>query len=82
MSEATRFTQFDFDFSPLGYHKVYRIYFGVQVPDTAFRRFVLHEGSGHTGVSRKKSPCTAKSDSLRCFCLVDARQPAAIAVGP
>ncbi|MEK6208829.1 MAG: hypothetical protein AABM64_00440 [Pseudomonadota bacterium] len=45
MPEATRFTQFDFDFSPLGYPKVYRIYFEVQVPDAAFRRFVLHEGA-------------------------------------
>ncbi|MBI4294378.1 MAG: NUDIX domain-containing protein [Betaproteobacteria bacterium] len=41
---ATRFTQFDFDFAPLGHPKVYRIYFDVQVPDAAFKRFVLHEG--------------------------------------
>lgn len=45
MPEATRFTQFDFDFSPLGYPKVYRIYFEVQVLDAAFRRFILHEGA-------------------------------------
>ncbi|MEO8007157.1 MAG: NUDIX domain-containing protein [Betaproteobacteria bacterium] len=45
MPEATRFTQFDFDFSPLGYSKVSRIYFEVRVPDAAFRRFVLHEGA-------------------------------------
>jgi 8-oxo-dGTP pyrophosphatase MutT (NUDIX family) len=45
MLEANRFTQFDFDFSPLGYSKVYRIYFEVQVTDAAFRRFVLHEGA-------------------------------------
>ncbi len=41
---ATRFTQFDFDFSPLGYSKVYRIYFEVRVPDAAFSRFILREG--------------------------------------
>ena len=44
MPGATRFTQFDFDFSPLGYSKVYRIYFEVKVSDAAFRRFVLREG--------------------------------------
>src|SRR3977135_2870496 len=44
MPGATRFTQFDFDFSPLGYSKVYRIYFEVKVPDAAYRRFILREG--------------------------------------
>jgi len=44
MPGATRFTQFDFDFSPLGYSKVYRIYFEVKVPEAAFRRFILREG--------------------------------------
>lgn len=44
MPRVARFTQFDFDFGPLGYSKVYRIYFEVKVPDTAFRRFVLREG--------------------------------------
>src|SRR5882672_1771590 len=40
---VTRFTQFDFDFGPLGFSKVYRIYFEVRVPDMTFRRFVLRE---------------------------------------
>jgi 8-oxo-dGTP pyrophosphatase MutT (NUDIX family) len=44
MPSAFQFTQFDFDFSPLGYSKVYRIYFEVRVPDAAFTRFILHEG--------------------------------------
>ena len=44
MQGATRFTQFDFDFSPLGYAKVFRIYFEVSVPDPAFKAFVLREG--------------------------------------
>jgi 8-oxo-dGTP pyrophosphatase MutT (NUDIX family) len=44
MPRSTRFTQFDFDFSPLGYSKVYRIYFEVKVSDAAFRRFNLREG--------------------------------------
>lgn len=43
--EATRFTQFDFDFSPLGFPRVSRVYFEVRVPDAVFRRFVLHEGA-------------------------------------
>jgi hypothetical protein len=45
MTGASRFTQFDFDFSPLGHGKVYRVYFEIQVTDGAFRRFVLHEGA-------------------------------------
>ncbi len=45
MTGATRFTRFDFDFSPLGYSKVYRVYFEVKVSDAAFRRFVLREGA-------------------------------------
>ena len=45
MPKADRFTQFDFDFTPLGYSKVCRTYFEVQVSDAAFRRFVLHEGA-------------------------------------
>ena len=44
MPAVSRFTQFDFDFSPLGYAKVFRIYFEVRVPDSAFRAFVLNEG--------------------------------------
>ena len=42
---ATRFTRLDFDFSPLGYGVVYRIYFEVTVSDDAFKRFALHEGA-------------------------------------
>jgi 8-oxo-dGTP pyrophosphatase MutT (NUDIX family) len=44
VSTPSRFTQFDFDFRPLGYGKVFRIYFEVTVPDDAFRAFVLNEG--------------------------------------
>jgi 8-oxo-dGTP pyrophosphatase MutT (NUDIX family) len=44
MPGAFRFTQFDFDFTPLGYPKVYRIYFEVRVPDAAFKSLLLHEG--------------------------------------
>lgn len=40
-----RFTQFDFDFGALGYPKVFRIYFEVNVPDSAFGSFVLGEGA-------------------------------------
>lgn len=40
-----RFTQFDFDFAPLGHSKVYRLYYDVAVSDAAFKRFVLHEGA-------------------------------------
>lgn len=45
MAAASRFTQFDFDFGPLGHGKVYRVYYEIRVPDSAFRRFVLHEGA-------------------------------------
>ena len=45
MTGATRFTRFDFDFSQLGYSKVYRVYFEVKVSDAAFTRFVLREGA-------------------------------------
>jgi 8-oxo-dGTP pyrophosphatase MutT (NUDIX family) len=45
MQRAIRFTQFDFDFTALGHSKVYRVYYEVVVPDSAFRRLVLHEGA-------------------------------------
>ena len=45
MDRAERFTQFDFDFSPIGQPKVYRVYYEIRVPEGAFRRFVLHEGA-------------------------------------
>lgn len=45
MTAAARFTQFDFDFGPLGYPKVFRIYFEISVPDSAFGKFVLNEGA-------------------------------------
>ena len=44
MGAATRFTQFEFDFSALAQSKVSRAYYEVRVPDSAFPRFVLHEG--------------------------------------
>lgn len=40
-----RFTQFDFDFSPLGYPKVYRVYYEAIVKDNTYQSFVLHEGA-------------------------------------
>lgn len=44
MEAATRFTQFEFDFSPHGQGKVTRAYYEVSVADSAFRRLKLHEG--------------------------------------
>ena len=44
LHEATRFTQFEFDFGARGLGKVTRAYYEVRVPDSAFKRFVLHEG--------------------------------------
>jgi 8-oxo-dGTP pyrophosphatase MutT (NUDIX family) len=41
----TRFTQFDFDFAPLGHPKVYRLYYEAKASDAAFKRMVLHEGA-------------------------------------
>jgi len=43
--EMRRFTQFDFDFAPLGHPKMYRLYYEIPVSDAAFRRMVLHEGA-------------------------------------
>jgi 8-oxo-dGTP pyrophosphatase MutT (NUDIX family) len=45
MQAAVRFTHFEFDFAPLGQGKVKREYYEVKVTDSAFRRFVLHEGA-------------------------------------
>jgi len=42
--KLTRFTQFDFDFAPLGHPKMYRLYYEATVSDAAFERLVLHEG--------------------------------------
>ena len=44
MGAASRFTQFEFDFSSLALGKVSRAYYEVRVPDSAFQRCVLHEG--------------------------------------
>ena len=44
--ESTRyFTEFTFDFSFAGFHKVYRRYFEVAVTDAALKSLVLGEGS-------------------------------------
>lgn len=51
--DYTVFTQFDFDFSPLGGTKVFRIYYEVNVPAPAFERFVLHEGAGFGAFTAK-----------------------------
>lgn len=42
--DCSEFMRFDFDFSNLGHGKIFRIYYEVYVPLTAFKRFVLHEG--------------------------------------
>lgn len=47
---ATEFARFDFDFSRVGQPKVYRIYYEIHVPTTAFRRFVLHEGAAFEAI--------------------------------
>lgn len=45
MHSASRFTQFDFDFSVLGHAKVFRVFYEVRVSAAEFGRFVLHEGT-------------------------------------
>lgn len=42
---AEHFTEFVFDFSPLGYSKAYRIFFEVLVSSAEFARVVIHEGA-------------------------------------
>ena len=48
---AEELTRFDFDFSKLGQQKVYRVYFEISVPPSAFRRFVLHEGAAFDAIT-------------------------------
>lgn len=45
IADAREFTTFDFDFSPVGYHRVTRFYYEVTVAESAFRKCVLHEGA-------------------------------------
>ncbi len=47
---ATEFARFDFDFSSVGQPKIYRIYYEIHVPATAFGRFVLHEGAAFDAI--------------------------------
>ena len=47
---AMEFARFDFDFSPVGQPKVYRIYYEIHVPANAFRQFVLHEGAAFEAI--------------------------------
>jgi 8-oxo-dGTP pyrophosphatase MutT (NUDIX family) len=47
---ANEFARFDFDFSSVGQPKVYRIYYEIRVPATAFGRFVLHEGAAFEAI--------------------------------
>ena len=43
VGESRLFTRFNFDFAPLGHSVVTRIYFEVDVLDSTFENFVLHE---------------------------------------
>lgn len=45
ITDARRFTRFDFDFAPLDHPTVYRVYFEVPVSEREFQGFVLHEGA-------------------------------------
>ena len=45
VASLSRFTQIQFDWTPLGHGATYRRYFHAVVPDSAFRRFVLGEGA-------------------------------------
>jgi 8-oxo-dGTP pyrophosphatase MutT (NUDIX family) len=51
VGEARRFTRFDFDFAPHGHGVVARTYFEARVPQAAFERFVLHEGSAFRAIA-------------------------------
>lgn len=46
ISYFKEFTRFEFDFTPLGYGKVKRIYYSVNVNKVEFNNFKLHEGAG------------------------------------
>lgn len=45
LDAATRFTQMELDFSPLGFGKVYRLYYEARVAEDVLGRLVLHEGA-------------------------------------
>ena len=45
VATVSRFTQIQFDWSPLGHGATYRRYFHAVVPDADFRRIVLGEGA-------------------------------------
>jgi 8-oxo-dGTP pyrophosphatase MutT (NUDIX family) len=44
-ADVKYFSRLDLDFSPLGYFKVFRIYFEVRVAESDLAGFVLHEGA-------------------------------------
>ena len=46
INELKEFTQFDFNFAPIGYGKVSRIYYCIDVNQNDFENFKLHEGAG------------------------------------
>ena len=67
MHAASKFTQFDFDFSALGGSKVFRTYYEVGVSAAAFERFVLHEGTDMRAFAGEKlltSQAVAPYDSF------------------
>jgi 8-oxo-dGTP pyrophosphatase MutT (NUDIX family) len=66
---AAEFTRFDFDFSRLGKPKVYRIYYEIQVPDAAFRRFVLHEGAAFEAIGGRELLTQRKVTPYDAFAL-------------
>jgi 8-oxo-dGTP pyrophosphatase MutT (NUDIX family) len=48
---AREFVRFDFDFTNIGEPKVYRIFFEVQMPESALPHLVLHEGAAIEAVA-------------------------------
>jgi 8-oxo-dGTP pyrophosphatase MutT (NUDIX family) len=84
MPAALPFTQFDFDFRPLGYAKVFRIYFEVHVPDSAFRAFVLGEGADVQAFRGEELLATRRVTPYDAFAVwmhMNRRRPSSFASG-
>lgn len=66
---AEEFTRFDFDFARVGQSSVYRIYYEVRVPESAFKRFVLHEGEAYEAIDGRELLTRRKVASYDAFAI-------------
>lgn len=48
---VVEFARFDFDLTRVGQSKMYRLFYEIFVPETAFSHFVLHEGASFKAIT-------------------------------